>query len=273
MPDIWTHYFFAKEMKLELRLKELHDSAYYLGSQGPDLFFYLALKPWKEESQYQKAGSDFHQENTYALLEYVKNDLREQEDPLLRSYLLGFLAHYALDSSTHPLIFSETTDFPSHKRLEANIDVAMHGLRRGRSIQKEFPHRLISIDRGLPECISSWYERAYKAVYEKELPKKAVDLAYRNFIQYLKLTRVGAPPKKLFLKVVSSLSKKDISHYFYPKAQDKTVLTDELFDDFLEDYARGKELFKMILSNDHLCYVRNFEGELTFREEECECEY
>ena len=39
MPALWTHYFFAKQLKFEHRLEIEQDDIYYLGAQGPDFLF------------------------------------------------------------------------------------------------------------------------------------------------------------------------------------------------------------------------------------------
>lgn len=54
MPDLWTHYFFAKQLKYERRLEIEQDDIYYLGAQGPDFLFYRAFEPWKKD----KPGTD-----------------------------------------------------------------------------------------------------------------------------------------------------------------------------------------------------------------------
>jgi hypothetical protein len=107
MPAITTHYTCAKEMaeKHPLEAKE----AFYLGSQGPDPFFFYGQLPWKKRKNAKSAdamGRGLHHiditEMYYGLLDYANHS---EDKAVLDAYIQGLFLHYLLDRSCHAYIF------------------------------------------------------------------------------------------------------------------------------------------------------------------------
>ncbi len=80
MPAYSTHYIFAKEMmpKLyELADFELNENAVYIGTQGPDIFFFHRVLPqWKGKSR-RDVGSEIHRGKFGNMLELMRNYCNE----------------------------------------------------------------------------------------------------------------------------------------------------------------------------------------------------
>ncbi len=150
MPAFSTHYFFASDMmpylKKNMRFK-LNEDAVYMGAQGPDIFFSHRAIPlfWRGKTL-RKAGSVLHRSKCGELLDemtkYCKN---ESERPdIAKSYVCGFILHYALDRCAHPYIYEKQNEVmeerhyknaPSaHNIVELSIDSVMVEERLG--IQK-----------------------------------------------------------------------------------------------------------------------------------------
>lgn len=117
MPNILTHYTFAKENILDPNQEHL--LATYVGSQGPDPWFFYGTIPWRPRPHHHevtKVGEvTQHLEITEeydAMLEYAyKNPCQEA----LFAYIDGLFMHYAVDRTCHPYIFYNTgfTDRPT----------------------------------------------------------------------------------------------------------------------------------------------------------------
>lgn len=94
------------------------------GAEGPDPFFFTARR--NENGDFlPKLGSRIHHERTGAfLLALISNAKTEVE----RAYALGFLCHYAMDTTFHPFVYAHSLrsdgSFSStiHCTLEHTLD-------------------------------------------------------------------------------------------------------------------------------------------------------
>ena len=139
MPAFSTHYIFAKEMMPMVKETadfEVNENAVFIGTQGPDIFFFHRNFPWQRGKSKRAVGSAFHR----AKFGNVLNDFRaycetSEEAQIAKSYVLGFILHYALDSTCHPYVYSiqdsMTAKYPSlnhhaaHNIIELSIDSVM----------------------------------------------------------------------------------------------------------------------------------------------------
>lgn len=132
MPAATTHVEFAKDVYAlldESARSLISDSAmYFMGSQGPDMLFFsgFSILP----GTLSHIGGRMHDEKVDQVIRYF--DAHAVSDPALRSYFFGYLCHYALDSTAHPLIcalaHSESmktgrTESEIHFRIEGEYDV------------------------------------------------------------------------------------------------------------------------------------------------------
>lgn len=126
MPTTYAHYRFGdlciKELPTNLQniINQNRDIFNY-GVHGPDIFFYYnCLKP----NEVNAFGSRLHDIPYKDLLKIMKENLDKclnKEEAL--SYLLGFTAHFALDSYCHSFIqkVDEDTVY-SHGKIESQFD-------------------------------------------------------------------------------------------------------------------------------------------------------
>ena len=142
MPAATTHVAFAKDvyrLNPDVQAKAVNMQMYLLGSQGPDLLFFsrASILP----GSLKKYGNLMHEHKVYEIIRYFEQYAKK--DPDLTSYIYGYLCHYALDSTAHPLVYAVTSSLckdrkdkesETHVGLEAEIDVwIMH--QRGKTIQ------------------------------------------------------------------------------------------------------------------------------------------
>lgn len=144
MPAPATHYIFAEKtqeqvMALDTELR-FSKAAFYYGTQGPDFLF--SHKVWRmawNGENLVELGSQLHHvcpSKMFALMkEYLENEPCDRD--LIKSYIYGFLAHYALDRKTHPLVYAVQKKLTEahgledyrplvvHNQIELNIDAML----------------------------------------------------------------------------------------------------------------------------------------------------
>lgn len=138
MPGFITHYVFGKEAFkgfTEGSVKEAvrkHRHAFNIGLQGPDIFFYF---PAYILISKKNLGTIMHRSEVNLffreLTAYIpKSECADRE--ILIAYTAGFLGHQALDSTTHPYVYSftdykegEKGYFARHAKFETDIDYYM----------------------------------------------------------------------------------------------------------------------------------------------------
>ena len=126
MPAAYAHYRFGRDCleTLPAKLREICEryiDLYDLGVHGPDILFYYHPLSKNEVNSF---GSGMHRWNgreffTLAKGVYVEHD---HKGPML-AYLLGFLAHFTLDSGAHAYInhMDEVSEV-SHNYIESQYE-------------------------------------------------------------------------------------------------------------------------------------------------------
>lgn len=122
MPGFTTHYFFGVDAYKRIPLASVRQnlrfnhSAYALGLQGPDLFFYYLPSYLLHR---ENLGALAHSCNTGAffscLLEsrlLFTGDSRKLA--VADAYLTGFIGHYTLDCGAHPYVYAFTGYTPEN---------------------------------------------------------------------------------------------------------------------------------------------------------------
>lgn len=106
-----------------------------LGAQGPDPLFTLGLFPLRPSSKPGKLGGLLHEYRTGAFLQALCRRAKEGSE-VQRDFALGFLTHYALDSTVHPYVYAHSRQADGsysssvHMRLEKHWD-ALYYRREG----------------------------------------------------------------------------------------------------------------------------------------------
>ena len=144
MPAAYAHYRFGCDCieTLPAVLKNAcltHRNLFDFGVHGPDIFFYYDPLSSNEVNRFgselhHKCGRDFFEHCRYAYL-------GGSDKQAMMAYLLGFLAHFTLDSSCHGYInhMAETTEY-SHNLIESQYEAFLM------EIDKIDP---LQIDRGI----------------------------------------------------------------------------------------------------------------------------
>lgn len=200
MPGIATHYVFgtdayrAADQAIGERPVDL--AAFLLGNQGPDPLFYLAATPM--ERPIRRIGKTMHRQNTAALLRSMhERMIANAEDASIAAYALGFLCHYILDSTVHPLVYAQEHaicsigierlkgEWPhhvAHATIETSIDEYVLTTRLGTTAAAMPPHKtMLQCPADTLAAISSALADVIGQVYETECPKTAFATAVGLF--------------------------------------------------------------------------------------------
>ena len=177
MPAIVTHECFAREAYdlLSAKVGTSKDcrEAFILGNQGPDPLFYCMVDP--QVSQWSETGYALHRGNSAAVLAAMKhavNFVPQQDKDVARAYALGFMCHYLLDSTVHPLVYAQQYAMCDagvagltrengtgvHATIECEWDEVMVATKLNSDLQHFSPAKeLLHASRGVLKTISTMY--------------------------------------------------------------------------------------------------------------------
>jgi hypothetical protein len=106
MPASYLHQSIATDTLKDLNTFEGFSTAAFLaGSEGPDPFFF-SLIPKKDAVRPPEVGHLLHKTKTGDFLKALI--LASVNDPVLKSYTLGYLSHYGTDTIFHPYIYTKS---------------------------------------------------------------------------------------------------------------------------------------------------------------------
>lgn len=127
MPSGYLHQLCAERACGMAGITPVEGDALCLGAQGPDPLFVLGMFPLRLSSRPSKVGALIHQHRTGAFL-CALADRAKRGTAVERAFTMGFFTHYALDSTVHPYVYSQSLDrhgrYSSalHMRLEKRWD-------------------------------------------------------------------------------------------------------------------------------------------------------
>lgn len=215
MPAATTHVEFAKDVLRHLP-QNIHDQItnypmYYLGSQGPDMLFFssasipkLTLKP---------LGDLMHDEHVRDVIRFFEARCMNDDD--LRSYFYGYLCHYALDSTVHPLVCSFARkahaesgihEGEAHVTIEAEYDVWLLN-QRGRDIQSYDVYSYMKTDKASAEKLAVLYSEMLAAVYKKSVPVYRLKRAIYDCPFYTRVLKPGSAFKYNLIYTIETYAK------------------------------------------------------------------
>lgn len=175
MPATYTHHLIAREAytalspALQTEIQSL--PLYFFGAQGADFcFFDRSLNP-----KTKNFGSYLHREGGFSAFCTLKA-LAERDAPIL-SYALGYITHYAADSTFHPYVYATAGNSPlRHSRLENILDIRF----KRNSLSKE-----------------------YDTFFRKKLTEREKDTLFLIYTAIALRDRFCAPKKPAFLRSIA----------------------------------------------------------------------
>ncbi len=126
MPTTYAHWRFGDTVfkTMPERLQDIvsqYRELYDYGVHGPDMFFYYKCLKHNDVNRF---GDWMHNVSMREhLKEFKKNYLSSSNKDASLAYLLGFLAHFTLDSYCHGYIdHKKEEEGPSHNKIESQYD-------------------------------------------------------------------------------------------------------------------------------------------------------
>ena len=252
MPSFMTHCLFAEDVLKLIEhswIKEIIKdrlALYYLGAQGPDIFFYYKAKPWVKYDGIEKLGYLMHDNKTADFFirsfDYIKKirDTKNTNKPCVYSdllaYISGYLCHFALDLTTHPLIHylagidtqknKKTHKYHNyHKFLESIIDVYMLSFRKKIQAHKFKSYELIEDSKNYTKCLGSFYNDLINEVYSIKITPHQAATAVYDMIEILKIFYDPYGIKKVFLGCFEFIMNKkgEITTAMHPHKVDNKI--------------------------------------------------
>ena len=128
MPSTYAHYRFGARLlprlpEAQRALLERHRALYDIGQHGPDILFYH--HPLKRDA-IRRIGSAMHERPARVFFSRAAEVLRGMEGEARQraeAYVLGFVAHFALDSACHPYVEQRVRETGvTHTEIEVELD-------------------------------------------------------------------------------------------------------------------------------------------------------
>lgn len=201
MPSLITHDFFGRDVydRLFGTIGGSRDEAeaFLLGNQGPDPLFYAVLSP--RLRAHRRLGSTMHSKKPTELVKALKDALsilNGAELPIGRAYALGFLCHYALDSTAHPLVYfheyrlcdagepglSRADGSEVHSLIESELDELTLFTRRGQTVATFDPSaEILKASDFVLHVVSKLYVYLALTVYGEIVPERLFTIAVKDF--------------------------------------------------------------------------------------------
>lgn len=199
MPAATTHVEMAKDVLRttpELEYVISNKQMFFLGSQGPDLLFFnrASILPGTTKPY----GNLMHVSKVKEVIAYFERYTKT--NPSLKSYFLGYLCHYCLDSMAHPLVYGVShalhkdggaSEGEIHVALESDIDVWILS-QRARSIEDYDVYNYLKVSHEDRNMLAEMYHNMFKDIFHIDLSENHLRRSIDDVSLY---TRVLAPNK------------------------------------------------------------------------------
>lgn len=232
MPSIITHDYFGREFLsrsgLSSKWSKSQQEAYLLGNQGPDPFFYAVATP--RFFHYLNIGSIIHDEKPtqfFSTLLKCANELSTKEKATIQPYLLGFIQHYVLDSTVHPLVYfyeysitkseiyglSDKDHSEIHSTIESEFDELVLYAKRGLTVKEFRPYQdILKANKSTLDTVSKFFVDPIYECFERTIP---YDLFAKSVQNFRLIQRIFYSPLGIKRKVLSTIEKRFRNHSFY----------------------------------------------------------
>lgn len=225
MPAFCTHYLFfedSKEFMCSLADFPLNEKVCALGSQGADIFFFHKI--YSPLHSKRKIGSALHRAKPEDIFNAFAEYVRKNPDPTAKSYIYGFILHYALDRRCHPYVYAlekKITDsdkkihhFSAHNRVEMGLDAYMLYQKSG----TEYPYlfdssKTIELNDREKDSVAKVLCYMIKKVLKKRISRLAVKRAINDTVRMQKFLRDKSGQLCIIATVLETILGKAIGYY------------------------------------------------------------
>jgi hypothetical protein len=198
VPSILAHIIYAMKNDIRLWGPEL-----YLGSQGPDVFFYV------NDKKHREIGNKLHELKISDYYELMKN--------FPETFFKGFISHLELDEKLHPIINSFYAESKTHTKFEYNFDELLSLRFIGNHFIENKWWKILKVDN--IKKISKEFDRILMKEFNIEIN---FEFVYNKMLKNLKLLFQYPYLKKNIIAKKLKLIGIDYT-YLYPKIIEKDI--------------------------------------------------
>lgn len=168
MPGTYAHYRFGQaalevlppqQQRTARRFRQLFD----MGLHGPDLFYYTDPLGLASNG---KPGKRFHAMTGEVFFAHVIRSLKLRPSEGAMAYFYGLVAHYALDSISHPFVTKNIAKGRSAIQIITDFDRYLLML-DGKTPHLYDPSRHISLTEGECQTVAAFYHGISAATVQK----------------------------------------------------------------------------------------------------------
>ncbi|MDD2202863.1 MAG: zinc dependent phospholipase C family protein [Bacilli bacterium] len=201
MPSTITHAYFSMDLydRFDVNKQKLLKSAkeqFKVFAQGPDVFFFYNLMNLKRGKRIRELGHFMQKNKTQLFFVNLVDTIKQKKlhnNPEVRAFLYGFIAHYVLDMTIHPMVLYKTGIFDKnrksthkyfggHDQMEAYID-AYFMLVRGKVKPHNFnSHRFCFQDTNVSDNLIEIID----IVFKKTFDENSIGNKYKTTIKQMK---------------------------------------------------------------------------------------
>ncbi len=225
MPAFCTHYLFfedSKEFMCSLADFPLNEKVCALGSQGADIFFFHKI--YSPLHSKRKIGSALHRAKPEDIFNAFAEYVRKNPDPTAKSYIYGFILHYALDRRCHPYVYAlekKITDSDkkihhssAHNRVEMGLDAYMLYQKSGTERPYLFDSsKTIELNDREKDSVAKVLCYMIKKVLKKRISRSAVKRAINDTVRMQKFLRDKSGQLCILATVLETILGKAIGYY------------------------------------------------------------
>lgn len=188
-----------------------------IGAQGPDPFYYVIKKGISASSH--MLADLMHDEKINDFLIALTDEVKAQNDEILKAYLIGFITHFILDVNIHPYIYYFTGEYIEselkthiyrgyHLRFERSVDISYIRHRYQKNpIDFHLRKRIVPL-KEVPNQILELHKNIALKVYEQKHADMKFDSGYHTMRMLLKLLIKDVTGlKKIILSIADMFSK------------------------------------------------------------------
>ena len=202
MPAFYAHKRFgaqvAKVLPADLgTIVNNHYTAYDIGLQGPDIFFYY--RPCYI-NRIIKIGTGLHHAPAREFFENALHVMKKTpRDSAQYAYLMGFICHYALDSECHSYVIPKS-ERPGYNHLVMENEFDRYLLRKDGFLPITFPiWKIIPTSKKVSEAI-------YHAYRPLHLSQKKIRRALKGMRFYKRLLTCGYSLKRFLIRLLMKIT-------------------------------------------------------------------
>ncbi len=232
MPSVISHDLLAKQVYDNIDSQNIDKSRFLLGALGPDFFYASKVRNKKDIT---RLGSLYHHSNAdKALKTFV--EVAQSIDNDAYSFAMGFLTHYALDSTAHPFVLAavdemlpdcrRATEKTLHDKIEINLDVIILREKTGKIPSEVQLKEMIPAKGETLNSIAELWSKASEKLFDFDVSEDEIIGAYADFRKFLNRYQDNTGIKRPFYRRMEALRNMPPVH----SSRIRSILEDDDYD-------------------------------------------